>query len=352
MTKYLPPHLKSLFQARPEPRFLAPPERKAAHRGYSGVAETLARLRGEGKLGEKEKKDKDEIEAVRLDGEDVEEEEGEKTKSLGRDGQGLGEKLTASRCIGDAARGDCDARFPPQLPPRPAHRVDAMLARQQSSVRERARVIEEKELAAWEEGRAAYGGDALKTLFVGRMNYDTTAWRLRCEFEQFGPIVEVNIVKDSETGRPRGYAFIEFERERDMYKAYEAGNGLKIDGERVLVDVERGRTVRGWRPRRLGGGLGERRPFRPRADYPVILNRASVSSMGGPSGGRFGGRFGGERDGGHRDYRDRGDHGGGRSSYHDRRGGGGGGRYDDRERYDDRSRRGAPYERHDRRPRY
>merc|ERR1712224_531109 len=34
------------------------------------------------------------------------------------------------------------------------------------------------------------------------------------------------------------------------------GDGLKINGRRVLVDVERGRTVRGWLPRRLGGGLG------------------------------------------------------------------------------------------------
>merc|ERR1739838_961637 len=35
--------------------------------------------------------------------------------------------------------------------------------------------------------------------------------------------------------------------------------GRKIDGKRVLVDVERGRTVKGWRPRRLGGGLGNSR---------------------------------------------------------------------------------------------
>ena len=38
--------------------------------------------------------------------------------------------------------------------------------------------------------------------------------------------------------------------------AYKHADGKKIDGRRVLVDVERGRTVKGWRPRRLGGGLG------------------------------------------------------------------------------------------------
>ena len=41
--------------------------------------------------------------------------------------------------------------------------------------------------------------------------------------------------------------------------AYKSADGLKIDGRRVMVDVERGRTVQGWKPRRLGGGLGKTR---------------------------------------------------------------------------------------------
>merc|ERR1712066_925862 len=53
-----------------------------------------------------------------------------------------------------------------------------------------------------------------------------------------------------------GYCFIEFEHERDMHSAYKRADGKKLDGRRVLVDVERGRTVKGWLPRRLGGGLG------------------------------------------------------------------------------------------------
>lgn len=38
--------------------------------------------------------------------------------------------------------------------------------------------------------------------------------------------------------------------------AYKHADGKKIDGKRVVVDVERGRTVKSWKPRRLGGGLG------------------------------------------------------------------------------------------------
>lgn len=42
------------------------------------------------------------------------------------------------------------------------------------------------------------------------------------------------------------YAFVEYENEDDMRVAYKRGDGRKIDGRRVLVDVERGRTVRNW----------------------------------------------------------------------------------------------------------
>lgn len=45
---------------------------------------------------------------------------------------------------------------------------------------------------------------------------------------------------------PRRYAFVEYEHEDDMRLAYKRGDGRKIDGRRVLVDVERGRTVRNW----------------------------------------------------------------------------------------------------------
>lgn len=44
----------------------------------------------------------------------------------------------------------------------------------------------------------------------------------------------------------------------DYSAAYKEGDGISILGKRILVDVERGRTVRGWKPRRLGGGLGGR----------------------------------------------------------------------------------------------
>lgn len=106
------------------------------------------------------------------------------------------------------------------------------------------------------------GGDPFRTLFVARISYDTTEKKLKREFEVFGSIKKARMVYDHK-GKPRGYAFIEFEHERDLKNAYKQGDGKKIDGRRVMVDVERGRTVDGWLPRRLGGGRGPGREGKP-----------------------------------------------------------------------------------------
>lgn len=47
-------------------------------------------------------------------------------------------------------------------------------------------------------------------------------------------------------GKPRGYAFIEFESKRDMNEAWNMAEGMKIEGRRITVDVEKGRTVDDW----------------------------------------------------------------------------------------------------------
>lgn len=80
--------------------------------------------------------------------------------------------------------------------------------------------------------------------------------------------------------------------------AYKDAEGLVILGKKIIVDVERGRTVRGWKPRRLGGGLGGR-------PKPVAVVEAP------PFGGGFGDRGG------------RGGFRGGRGGFSDRGGGGG-----------------------------
>ncbi|KAL6476621.1 hypothetical protein MHYP_G00151200 [Metynnis hypsauchen] len=142
-------------------------------------------------------------------------------------------------------------------PPTRAETREERLERKRREKMERRQTVMEAELKLWDPHNDPNAqGDAFKTLFVARINYDTTESKLRREFEVYGPIKRIYIVYNKRTGKPRGYAFIEYEHERDMHSAYKHADGKKIDGRRVLVDVERGRTVKGWRPRRLGGGLG------------------------------------------------------------------------------------------------
>ncbi|XP_070496027.1 U1 small nuclear ribonucleoprotein 70 kDa isoform X1 [Chironomus tepperi] len=141
----------------------------------------------------------------------------------------------------------------------PPTRVETKEERIERRRREKAEQVAyklEREIALWDPNSIENTTeDPFKTLFVARINYDTSESKLRREFEVYGPIKKIILIHN-ENNRARGYAFIEYEHERDMHSAYKHADGKKIDGRRVLVDVERARTVKGWLPRRLGGGLG------------------------------------------------------------------------------------------------
>lgn len=79
---------------------------------------------------------------------------------------------------------------------------------------------------------------------------ETTEAKLMREFETFGRIKRVRMPIRGDTKLPCGYAFIEFEKEKEMKEAYKAGDGRRIDGKRISVDVERGRTIPNWLPKR------------------------------------------------------------------------------------------------------
>ena len=142
-------------------------------------------------------------------------------------------------------------------PPTPLPtKADIRLSRRASSLRRHQRLIT-RLTARWSPKTAtpAHTKDAYKTLFVARLAHSLTAADVQKEFEYYGPIVHTHLPLDRK-GRSRGYAFVEFHSTRDMTKAFKDADGRKISGRRILVDVERGRTVKAWKPRRLGGGLG------------------------------------------------------------------------------------------------
>ena len=90
-----------------------------------------------------------------------------------------------------------------------------------------------------------------KRLYVGNLSWDTTEASLRLAFEADGGSVnEVHIVADRETGRPRGFAFVEMGSDADAQACIEALDGADLDGRNIKVNEAKEREKRG------GGGGG------------------------------------------------------------------------------------------------
>jgi U1 small nuclear ribonucleoprotein len=131
--------------------------------------------------------------------------------------------------------------------------------------------------------------DAFKSLFVGRLSYEVDQRALKKAMERFGKVKKLRLVTEKESGKPRGYAFVEFEDEADMKRAYKQADGMKLEDKRIVVDVERGRTVKNWKPRRLGGGLGGTRIGKKSENRTYSGRDAGSSGGSSASGGGYGG---------------------------------------------------------------
>lgn len=127
-------------------------------------------------------------------------------------------------------------------------------------------------------------------LYVGNLSYGTTKETLEKAFAAHGEVVSVNLITDRQTGRPKGFAFVEMSTPEEGEAAKAALNGTDLDGRAINVDSAREQEQR--KPGGFGGSRG--------------------GGYGGGGGGYGGG--GGSRSGG-------GSYGGG-----GRGGGGGGGR--------------------------
>nr|WP_165222975.1 RNA-binding protein [Aquisphaera insulae] len=123
-----------------------------------------------------------------------------------------------------------------------------------------------------------------KRLYVGNLKYTVTSEQLQEIFEQFGSVSSAQVLSDRDTGRSRGFGFVEMPNDDEAQAAIDTLDGQDHDGRRL--------TVNEARPRTSGGGGGGYR------------------GGGGGYGGGGGGGYGGGGGGGYR-------------------GGGGGGGYDD-----------------------
>ena len=143
-------------------------------------------------------------------------------------------------------------------------------------------------------------------VFVGNLNFNTTREELETLMSQVGQIKDVFLPTDRETGRPRGFAFVEFASEDDAAKAIEKFNGHELSGRALRVNAAEDR------PRRTGGGGG---------GYGGGGGGGYGGGGGGYGGGGYGGGGGGGYGGGGGGYGGGGDFGGGGAGGY---GGGGG----------------------------
>lgn len=120
----------------------------------------------------------------------------------------------------------------------------------------------------------------MKKLFIGNIAYATSEESLRAFFEEFNPR-SVKIATDRDTGRSRGFGFIEIDDDGQAEAAIETRNGQTLDGKALNVSEARPREDRPRSGGFGGGGGGGRRPGGN--------DRGGRSSRGGYSGG--GGRY-------------------------------------------------------------
>jgi hypothetical protein len=111
-------------------------------------------------------------------------------------------------------------------------------------------------LAARYKPNKAVRSDPQRTLFVGRLSYETSEADVRNLFEQYGTVRSVRLVRDIVTGFSRGYAFVEYKHRTDAHRAHRDTRYARLSGGEIIVEFEHERLLKGWVPRRLGGGLG------------------------------------------------------------------------------------------------
>lgn len=78
-----------------------------------------------------------------------------------------------------------------------------------------------------------------KKLYVGNLNYHTSEEELRKAFEDFGTVDSATIITDRQTGRSKGFGFVEMSSEEEAEKAIEALNGKELGGRTIKVDEAR-----------------------------------------------------------------------------------------------------------------
>jgi cold-inducible RNA-binding protein len=91
-------------------------------------------------------------------------------------------------------------------------------------------------------------------LYVGNLSYETSEATIRTAFEAHGEVTSVNLITDRDTGRPKGFGFVEMGSAEEAQKAKSALDGTQLDGRALKVDVAKEQAPKPPRSGGYGGG--------------------------------------------------------------------------------------------------
>jgi RNA recognition motif-containing protein len=120
----------------------------------------------------------------------------------------------------------------------------------------------------------------MKNIYVGNLDFNVTEDELRQAFSAYGQVDNVTVLKDRDTGQPRGFGFVEMANDEEAEKAINGMNGAQLGSRAINVNEARPKVSRGG-----GGGGGG-------------FNRGGGGGFGGGRGGGGGNRQGGRGGGG------------------------------------------------------
>jgi len=121
-------------------------------------------------------------------------------------------------------------------------------------------------------------------IFVGSLSYDLTDDELKAAFEAYGEVVSATIIVDRDSGRSKGFGFVEMAEKEEALKAIEGLNGTDLSGRTIAVNEARPKPKS---HKRAGGYGGQRNGYG---------GGRSGGYGGGPGGGKRGGFSGSRRD--------------------------------------------------------
>src|SRR5439155_22612294 len=103
---------------------------------------------------------------------------------------------------------------------------------------------------------ARKGSQMAKNIYVGNLTWECTADDLLALFQEHGSVSRAQVITDRETGRSRGFGFVEMDNDAEAQKAIDALNGADYNGRPLTVNEARPREERSGGGDRGGGGYG------------------------------------------------------------------------------------------------